>query len=62
LVLVGNEATGEKMAPKQETNVGCAIVIMTGKKVLVVCLAGARSLLRPDKKKIQLSVWRVRDQ
>ena len=49
------------------------------KKVLVVCLAGARSLLRPEKKsssrlsggcaiiimtgkkKIQSSVWRVRD-
>ena len=29
---------------------GCAIVIMTGKKVLVVYLAGARSLLRPEKK------------
>ncbi len=29
----------------------CAIVIMTGKKiVLVLCLAGARSLLRPEKK------------
>ncbi len=27
----------------------------------VVCLVGARSLLRPKKKKIQLSVWRVRD-
>jgi hypothetical protein len=30
------------------------------KKVLVVCLAGARSLLRPEKK-IQSSVWRVSD-
>ncbi len=30
---------------------GCGIVITTGKKkVLVVCLAGARSLLRPEKK------------
>ncbi len=30
---------------------GCAIVITTGKKeVLVVCLAGAPSLLRPEKK------------
>ncbi len=30
---------------------GCTIVITTGKKkVLVVCLAGARSLLRPEKK------------
>ncbi len=29
---------------------GCAIVITTGKKVLVVCLAGARSLLQPEKK------------
>ncbi len=30
---------------------GCAIVITIGKKkVLVVCLAGARSLLRPEKK------------
>ena len=29
------------------------------KKVLVVCLAGARSLLQPEKK-IQSSVWRVR--
>ncbi len=28
----------------------CAIVIMTGKKVLVICLADARSLLRPEKK------------
>ncbi len=29
----------------------CAIVITTGKKkVLVICLAGARSLLRPEKK------------
>ncbi len=28
----------------------CAIIITSGKKVLVVCLAGARSLLRPDKK------------
>ena len=36
--------------------------ITTGKKKdTVVCLAGARSLLRPEKKKIQLSVWRVRD-
>ncbi len=25
-------------------------VITTGKKILVVCLAGARSLLRPEKK------------
>ncbi len=31
------------------------IVIMTGKKrVLVVCLAGARSLLRPEKKSSSL--------
>ncbi len=29
---------------------GCAIVIKTGKKNLVVCLAGAQSLLRPEKK------------
>ncbi len=31
---------------------GCAIVITTGKKssTVVVCLAGARSLLRPEKK------------
>ncbi len=30
---------------------GCAIIITTGKKkVPVVCLAGARSLLRPEKK------------
>ena len=28
----------------------CVIVITTRKKVLVVCLAGARSLLRPEKK------------
>ncbi len=35
--------------------------IMTGKKKdTVVCLVGARSLLRPEKK-IQSSVWRVRD-
>ncbi len=41
---------------------GCAIIITTGKKKdTVVCLAGARSLLRPEKKKIQSSVWRVRD-
>ncbi len=31
------------------------------KKDTVVCLAGARSLLRPEKKKIQSSVGRVRD-
>ncbi len=31
---------------------GCAIAIMTGKKNLVVCLAGVRSLLRPKKKKV----------
>ena len=36
------------------------IVITNGKKILVVCLAGALSLLQPEKK-IQLSVWRVRD-
>jgi hypothetical protein len=31
---------------------GCTIVNTTGKKrVLVVCLAGAQSLLRPEKKK-----------
>ena len=30
---------------------GCGIAITTGKKeVIVVCLAGARSLLRPEKK------------
>jgi hypothetical protein len=29
---------------------GCAIIITTGKKVLVVCLVGARLLLRPEKK------------
>ncbi len=29
---------------------GCEIVIMTGKKVLVVCMAGALSLLQPEKK------------
>ena len=41
---------------------GCAIVITTGKKkVRVVCLAGASSLLRPEKEKKQSSVWRVRD-
>ncbi len=28
----------------------CAIVITTGKKVLVICLAGAQSLLQPKKK------------
>ncbi len=39
----------------------CAIVVTTGKqKVLVVCLAGARSLLQP-KEKVQPSVWRVRN-
>jgi hypothetical protein len=31
---------------------GCAIVITTGKKGPVVCLAGARSLLRPENKKV----------
>ena len=30
------------------------------KKVLVICLVGARSLLQPEKK-IYSSVWRVRD-
>ncbi len=29
---------------------GCGIIITSGKKVLVVCLAGAWSLLRPEKK------------
>ncbi len=29
---------------------GCMIIITTGKKVLVLCLAGAQSLLRPEKK------------
>ena len=33
---------------------------MNGKKDTVVCLAGAQSLLRPEKK-IQSSVWWVRD-
>jgi hypothetical protein len=33
---------------------------LTGKKKdTVVCLVGARSSLRPEKKKIQSSVWRV---
>ena len=41
---------------------GCAIIITTGeKKVQVICLAGAQSLLRLEKKKIQSSVWRVCD-
>ena len=31
------------------------------KKDTVICLVGARSLLRPEKKKIQSSVWRVRN-
>ena len=35
---------------------GGEIFIMTGKKDTVVCPAGARSLLRPEKKKIQSSV------
>ena len=49
----------------------CAVPITTGKKidsllrlekkVLVVCLAGARLLLRPEKK-FQSSVWQVRNQ
>ncbi len=40
---------------------GCAIVITTRKKKdTVICLAGARLLLRPEKKKFQSSVWRVR--
>ncbi len=39
----------------------CAIIITTGKKVLVICLEGAQSLIRPEKQKIQLSVWQVRD-
>ncbi len=35
---------------------GCAIAITTGKKkVLVVCLAGARSLLQPEKSSSRLS-------
>ncbi len=60
------------MVQKPETNVGCAIIITTGKKysrlsggcaiiittrkkkVLVVCLAGVRSLLRPEKKVLVL--------
>ncbi len=37
-----------------------AIVITTRKKVLVVCLVSAQSLLRPEKK-FQSSDWRVRD-
>ncbi len=42
--------TGKKRSSRLSG--GCAIVITTGKiKVLVVCLAGARSLLRPEKKK-----------
>ncbi len=42
--------TGKKKSSRLSG--GCAIVITTGKtKVLVVCLAGARSLLRPEKKK-----------
>ncbi len=40
---------------------GCTIIITTGKKILVVCLAGEQSLLRPEKKKIQLSVCWVRN-
>ncbi len=41
---------------------GCGIIITTGKKkVLVVCLAGARSVLRPEKEKFKSSVWQVRD-
>ncbi len=35
---------------KKQKSGGCAIVITTGKKVLVICLAGAWSLLRPEKK------------
>ncbi len=40
----------------------CAIIITKGKKKkeTVLCLAGAQSLLRMEKK-IQSSVWRVRD-
>ncbi len=41
---------------------GCTIVITSGKKkVLVICLAGVRSVLRAEKKKFWSSVWRVRD-
>ena len=42
-------------------SVGCAVLaITTGKKKdTVVCLVGARSLLRPKNKKIQSSVWQV---
>ena len=37
------------------------IIIMTGiKKDTVICLVGAPSLLRPEKK-VQSSVWQVRD-
>ena len=42
--------TGEKKSSNRLSG-RCVIVIMIGKKkVLVVCLAGARSLLRPEKK------------
>ena len=42
--------TGKKSSSRLSG--GCAIIITTGKKkVLVVCLAGARLLLRPEKKK-----------
>ncbi len=34
--------------------------VTTGKNVLVVCLAGAQSLLRPEKK-VLVVVWQVRD-
>ncbi len=42
--------TGKKSSSRLSS--GCAIVITTGKKVLVVCLAGARLLLRPEKKEV----------
>ncbi len=42
--------TTEKKKSSSRLSGGCAIIITTGKKVLVVCLAGARSLLRPEKK------------
>ena len=43
--------TTEKKRSSSRLSGGCAIAITTGKKkVLVVSLAGAQSLLRPEKK------------
>ncbi len=45
------EATGEKMAPKPETNVGCAIIITTGKKRYSRLSGGCVIIITTGKKK-----------